>query len=1020
MYQYNVDLYLDGDWLDKTADVRQKPPIKITGGAKDEAASISPSRCTFTLNNSTGDYNPRNPMGQYHGDLGKNTPVRVRVPLFADTVPETDTDGWGTSWDNGPSAGGTVAASDWTRTGTTSTHAVPAANAYRRSLLKAQHVYQDACVRGSVFIDGDMSSPFGTGNITGGAIWTEVDLRYTDSSNYIGVQFIIGIDESLSVQVVDVIGGSPRILQGVTAIPGVSLTTATTFNFATLVEGQVVRAKIWGDNQAEPKDWQTVCTRATVRYGRVGIVSTLASGNTNTKPFGFRYSNLAVEARPFVGEISEFAASVADQSHAAPTVAISASGITQRTSQGSEPLDSAMTRYWSSDRRWIRSGGAIANLDAPDNRTFRTTDSDASDIAPIGGFFRITRASSGESIPVTGATFFKAVEDQLFTITNKVSAGGNTTISFVPDLIEPVKSGDSMTTYEYGSADNTPLAYWPCEDGKGSSQIGSGLVGGQPMIPVVSTPKYAESNTFPGSGPILKLNNAELNGAVNDYANTAQAFTFHCLFHHPAANDAGHGQAFVQLWTDSPVAEVWVISFSNSGADLTMDIQALDLGGAGTLFFHSYGIPLLRDAPAMLVLSVQQTGPTTVQYQLEYVRYGNDGGVAELVVYAATTATGVTSLGKLRKFQINPGGGYVDLAVGHIAAMPGKVPHFNLRDAPGGNIGEAPVRRLNRLSYEEEVPMVYCEGPLTTSFMGPQRQDTLLKNWQEVEDFDMGRFYESRGAYSFEYRARSSLYNQGYFLDLDYSTGCVLDIDTKDDDQGTRNDITVKQINGSSYRAVDETSPLSVLPPGEGGVGRYTEAPEVSALNASQLPGLANWRLALGTVDEERYPAITIKPSGDVTLAQLLSCGVGNRFRLTDLQARGTYEPIDQLVSGYTLVLDQYVPTLTINGVPSSRYNIAQIDDAARLDSDTSTLNEFVDISETAIDVFTTGGTLWTTSAGEFPFDIIVGGERMTVTNITGASSSQTFTVTRSVNGVAKTHSSGTQVSLADPVYLAL
>ena len=167
----------------------------------------------------------------------------------------------------------------------------------------------------------------------------------------------------------------------------------------------------------------------------------------------------------------------------------------------------------------------------------------------------------------------------------------------------------------------------------------------------------------------------------------------------------------------------------------------------------------------------------------------------------------------------------------------------------------------------------------------------------------MGRFYESRGAYSFEYRTLSTLYNQEYFLDIDYTLGGVREIDTTDDDQQTRNDVTVDQINGSSFRAVDTTSSMSVLKPAEGGVGRYTSAPKVSALNPVQLPDLANWRLALGTINEERYPAIRLMLSNEITLAKMFSCGIGNRFRISNLEDRRRYEPFDQLVSGYDLVL---------------------------------------------------------------------------------------------------------------------
>lgn len=65
-----------------------------------------------------------------------------------------------------------------------------------------------------------------------------------------------------------------------------------------------------------------------------------------------------------------------------------------------------------------------------------------------------------------------------------------------------------------------------------------------------------------------------------------------------------------------------------------------------------------------------------------------------------------------------------------------------------------------------------------------------------------------------------------------------------------------------------------------------------------------------------------------------------------------------------------------------------------------------------------TGKAIWSTTADDF--DIMMGGERMTVTAVSGASSPQTFTVTRAVNGVSKTHDAGTKVMLYKPTILAL
>jgi hypothetical protein len=57
----------------------------------------------------------------------------------------------------------------------------------------------------------------------------------------------------------------------------------------------------------------------------------------------------------------------------------------------------------------------------------------------------------------------------------------------------------------------------------------------------------------------------------------------------------------------------------------------------------------------------------------------------------------------------------------------------------------------------------------------------------------------------------------------------------------------------------------------------------------------------------------------------------------------------------------------------------------------------------------------WTSADGQY--GILVGGELMTVTNVTGGTA---FTVVRAVNGVSKSHLAGSAVTLADPVYYGL
>jgi hypothetical protein len=68
---------------------------------------------------------------------------------------------------------------------------------------------------------------------------------------------------------------------------------------------------------------------------------------------------------------------------------------------------------------------------------------------------------------------------------------------------------------------------------------------------------------------------------------------------------------------------------------------------------------------------------------------------------------------------------------------------------------------------------------------------------------------------------------------------------------------------------------------------------------------------------------------------------------------------------------------------------------------------------------------LWTVSGGAFPFDVAVsptgsGGERMTVTAVSGGSSPQSFTVARGVNGTAAALPAGRDVRLWQPCTVSL
>lgn len=78
---FGADVNGDPDtwtWTDVTSDVRQDPPISITLGRNDEAATSQPASCTMHLNNAAGAYSLGGQSSRWPY-IRRNLPVRVSV-----------------------------------------------------------------------------------------------------------------------------------------------------------------------------------------------------------------------------------------------------------------------------------------------------------------------------------------------------------------------------------------------------------------------------------------------------------------------------------------------------------------------------------------------------------------------------------------------------------------------------------------------------------------------------------------------------------------------------------------------------------------------------------------------------------------------------------------------------------------------------------------------------------------------------------------------------------------------------
>lgn len=341
---------------------------------------------------------------------------------------------------------------------------------------------------------------------------------------------------------------------------------------------------------------------------------------------------------------------------------------------------------------------------------------------------------------------------------------------------------------------------------------------------------------------------------------------------------------------------------------------------------------------------------------------------------------------------------------------------------------ELAADRISRVCSDAGISFTLVGTAADTALMGPQPDDkTPLELIRECEAADRGILYEPRDSLGLVYRTRANLYNQTSAVDLDYSASVFSDVpEPVDDDQRTRNDVTMSRDGGGSATATLETGPLSVLAPPDG-VGRYQYSESVNMYADDLLAGLAGWLMNLGTIDKARYPSLPLAlhrnvfASNATLTGQAAGLDVGEYLTITDLPAWLPPDDVALLAQGFTETLHNFGWDITVNCVPGDLYQIPKFEAAtppdagnerARFDSEGATLAVAINTTATSLTVDTTW-TAWNPADAEDGFDILIGGERMTVTDITALTGDDhTFTVTRSVNGIVKSHSIGAEVRL--------
>jgi hypothetical protein len=540
-----------------------------------------------------------------------------------------------------------------------------------------------------------------------------------------------------------------------------------------------------------------------------------------------------------------------------------------------------------------------------------------------------------------------------------------------------------------------PLAYWPMEEDAGTRQnrrAGTPIDGAQYMA--TSGLDWAADTTLPGSSPLPKLaDGAYLNGRIPKPDGSFTSWAVEFVYFMPTAPASTRSLFWVSA---TGTVRLWQVLYGPpAGGDLTCRIIGTD--GDGTEIVNvlvSLGDDVLNTWVRQRLTLTQSGG--SVDWQLRWLKIGSSAGVV------SNSYSG--SIGRPTAFK-SPESYHADMAgisIGHVSAWaPADNASTAYNFADHGFSDESASDRLRRLAEEEGLPLSVVGSSDDTAAMGPQRPATLLELLQECADTDGGILTERRETLGLQYRPRATRYNQVPRLALDYAQGHIAPpLDPQDDDLATRNDVTVTSPGGSSARAVLREGALSVRQP-PNGVGVYDTSVSRNLERDGDLEPHANWLLHLGTFDGIRYPALTLDMANSAMEGfrdELLSVQPGDRITIANPPEWMPPDTIDLFVDGYRETINEFDWLVEFNCSPAGPWVVGEVaqadpaDDGApvRADTDGSRLVVDIDSDDTELAVHSYEGPAWVTSSGpaptddgdDLPFDITVGGEAMTVSDI--------------------------------------
>lgn len=543
------------------------------------------------------------------------------------------------------------------------------------------------------------------------------------------------------------------------------------------------------------------------------------------------------------------------------------------------------------------------------------------------------------------------------------------------------------------------VGYWPMEDGSDATSFGAAAGSKAAAKGAEVTP--AAYDAFPGSAPLPTLGGSRIRAEVDAKASTGQV---QVRWVQRTSNDALPVSEVVLCRIEFATGTIGQLDLRLRESDGNLGVFGYDFDGnqlSGSTFFASASV---KNTSLRLSLELEQSGSNVAARYVKLPPGAVSGTAGNL------TFTGQT-VGRVKRVILNPQyRNLPNVAVGHLTVERAISSIFDVfGGALVGYRGETAGSRLARLGRENGVNLTLRSDG--SAPLGEQQEETLLDLLTESAEADGGLLHDDPRVIGIRYRNLRSLGDQPA-VTIPYSDNRVIPFRPTDDDKLTRNRVTVTRPNGTRIAHELLDGPLGI-----NSVGLYDTSLTRNLNTDEFVDRTASWLLHVGTWDEARYPTLGVDLANPYFLAnpgltrRLLDLTPGDRLVVTNPPPWLPPRSADVLVMGIQIIVEPLHVFLRWTCVPARPYRVAYWNAQHRFSGAGTVTAGSLTTTATTFTVTPPSGVGWTVADGSY--DITVGGEVMTVTNVVG----NTFTVVRSVNGVVKAHAAGSAVQLADPSF---